>query len=149
MDKVGVGVIGSQFIAEIHAESLAGIPNAEIVAVASPTQTHVSDFADLLRGSSLETYSEEGYDYAVEKASTTRGWSFTMFEEAWNYGFPQEMQHFVNCVAGDEVPLETGEDGRAVMQIIFAAYESAGTGRKVQLPFAPPEGKRPIDLWLR
>jgi predicted dehydrogenase len=106
-------------------------------------------FADLLRGSSLETYSEEGYDYAVEKASTTRGWSFTMFEEAWNYGFPQEMQHFVNCVAGDEVPLETGEDGRAVMQIIFAAYESAGTGRRVELPFAPPPDARPIDLWLR
>ncbi len=105
-------------------------------------------FADLLRGSSLETYSEQGYDYAVEKASTTRGWSFTMFEEAWNYGFPQEMQHFANCVAGLEEPLETGEDGRIVMQITMAAYESAGTGCKVELPFAPPAEARPIDLWL-
>jgi len=106
-------------------------------------------FADLLRGSSLETYSEQGYDYAVEKASTTKGWSFTMFEEAWNYGFPQEMQHFANCVAGLETPLETGEDGRIVMQITMAAYESAGTGRKVELPFTPPAEARPIDLWLR
>jgi hypothetical protein len=42
-----------------------------------------------------------------------------------------------------------GEDGKAVLEIIFAAYESAGTGRKVALPFVPPEGKRPVDLWLR
>jgi predicted dehydrogenase len=45
--------------------------------------------ADLLRGSSLLTYSEAGYGYAVEKAATTRGYTFTMFEEVWNYGFPQ------------------------------------------------------------
>src|SRR3712207_9390461 len=29
--------------------------------------------ADLLRGTSLLTYSESGYGYAVEKAATTRG----------------------------------------------------------------------------
>jgi predicted dehydrogenase len=67
----------------------------------------------------------------------------------WHYGFPQEMQHFANCVTNDEQPLETGEDGKAVLEIIFAAYESAGTGRKVELPFTPPKGKRPIELWLR
>lgn len=106
-------------------------------------------FADLLRGSSLLTYSERGYDYAVEKASTTRGWSFTMYEEAWNYGFPQEMAHFVDCILAGEEPLETGADGRAVMEIIFAAYESAGTGRKVELPFAPPPDAMPIELWQR
>jgi predicted dehydrogenase len=44
--------------------------------------------ADLLRGSSLLTYSEPGYGYAVEKAATTKGYTFTMFEEVWNYGFP-------------------------------------------------------------
>ena len=51
-------------------------------------------------------------------------------------------------VQGLEEPLETGEDGKAVLEIIFAAYESAGTGRKVPLPFVPPEGKKPIELWL-
>jgi myo-inositol 2-dehydrogenase / D-chiro-inositol 1-dehydrogenase len=45
--------------------------------------------ADLLRGSALLTYSEPGYGYAVEKAATTKGYTFTMFEEVWNYGFPQ------------------------------------------------------------
>jgi myo-inositol 2-dehydrogenase / D-chiro-inositol 1-dehydrogenase len=105
-------------------------------------------YADLLRGNSIETFSTVGYDYAVEKAGSTVGWSFTMYEEAWNYGFPQEMAHFVDCVRHDTAPLVTGEDGRAVLEAIFAAYESAGTGRKVSLPFAT-DVARPIDLWRR
>jgi predicted dehydrogenase len=104
--------------------------------------------ADLLRGSSLLTYSEGGYGYAVEKAATTRGYTFTMFEEAWNYGFPQEMAHFVRCVQGKDTPVETGEDGREVLKIIYAAYESAGTGRRIGWPYQPRPVAKPIDLWL-
>jgi myo-inositol 2-dehydrogenase/D-chiro-inositol 1-dehydrogenase len=105
--------------------------------------------ADLLRGSSLVTYSAPGYGYAVEKAESTRGWTFTMFEETWNYGFPQEMQHFVRCVRGEEEPLLTGEDGRAVLEVICAAYASAREGRRIALPFeAARTAKKPIDLWL-
>lgn len=103
-------------------------------------------YADLLRGSSIHTYSCRGYGYAVEKAGSTRGWSFTMYEEAWNYGFPQEMAHFVDCVRNDRPPLVSGEDGRAVLEILCAAYASAGQGRVVELPFAA-EACRPIDLW--
>jgi hypothetical protein len=43
----------------------------------------------------------------------------------------------------------TGEDGRASLEAIYAAYHSAGSGRTVALPFRPPARvKRPIDLWL-
>jgi predicted dehydrogenase len=105
-------------------------------------------YADLLHGNALETFSEVGYGYAVEKAPDTRGWTFTMFEELWNYGFPQEMEHFINCVRDDQQPLETGEDGKAVLEILYAAYESACTGTKVSLPFTPPEwATKPIYLW--
>jgi len=105
-------------------------------------------YADLLHGNALETYSRVGYGYAVEKAGDTRGWSFTMFEEIWNYGFPQEMAHFVDCVRHDLTPRETGEDGRAVLEAIYAAYESARTGRKVALPFTPPAwATKPIHCW--
>ncbi len=103
-------------------------------------------YADLLHGNAIETYSLEGYDYAVEKAGSTRGWSFTIYEEAWNYGFPQELAHFVDCVQHDRPPRVTGEDGRGVLEVIFAAYESARTGRKVPLPF-PTDAAKPIDLW--
>src|SRR5687767_9534417 len=104
--------------------------------------------ADLLHGNAIETYSSTGYGYAVEKAGSTVGWSFTIYEEAWNYGFPQEMEHFVACAAGEAQPLVTGEDGRAVLEAIFACYESAGTGRKVPLPFKT-DAARPIDLWKK
>ena len=103
-------------------------------------------YANLLQGNSILTYSSEGYGYAVEKAGETKGWTFTMFEEIWNYGFPQEFQHFVDCVQNDKEPIETGEDGRAVLEAIFAAYHSAGTGQKVSLPFETDAAK-PYDLW--
>lgn len=103
-------------------------------------------YADLLKGNAIETYSARGYDYAVEKAGTTTGWSFTIYEEAWNYGFHDEMAHFVDCVQNDKRPLVTGEDGRVVLEVIFAAYESARTGKKVELPFFTT-AQKPIDLW--
>ena len=61
-------------------------------------------YADLLHGNAIETYSAGGYDYAVEKAGSTKGWSFTIYEEAWNYGFHAEMAHFVDCVQNDKPP---------------------------------------------
>jgi predicted dehydrogenase len=103
-------------------------------------------YADVLRGNAIHTYSKRGYGYAVEKAGATQGWSFTIYEEAWNYGFPQEMVHFVSCVRDDKPPLCTGEDGKAVLEAIFAAYASANSGQKVSLPFKT-DAKRPIDLW--
>jgi hypothetical protein len=45
-------------------------------------------------------------------------------------------------------PVSTGEDGRAVLELMNAAYESARTGCKVRLPFRPKVAK-PIDLWLK
>ena len=103
-------------------------------------------YADLLHGNALTAYSAGGYGYAVEKAGATQGWSFPIYEEAWNYGFHQEMAHFVDCVRLDLKPEVTGEDGRAVLEVIFAAYESARTGKKVKLPFKSKAAK-PWDLW--
>jgi myo-inositol 2-dehydrogenase / D-chiro-inositol 1-dehydrogenase len=108
--------------------------------------THGVAYADLLHGNAIETYSAVGYDYAVEKAGSTKGWSFTIYEEAWNYGFHGEMAHFVDCVLSDRPPLVTGEDGRAVLEVVMAAYESARTGCKVALPFEST-ARKPIDLW--
>ena len=103
-------------------------------------------YANLLMGNSILTYSDTGYGYAVEKASSTKGWSFTIYEERWNYGFPQEMEHFVDCVKNDKQPLETGEDGKIALEMIFAAYESVRTGKKIEMPFKT-DAARPIDLY--
>ncbi len=104
-------------------------------------------YADLIHGNAIEAYSKSGYGYAVEKAGDTKGWTFPVFEELWNYGFPQEFEHFVDCVLHDKQPSEMGADGRIVMEALFAAYASAGEGRRIDLPFTTDAG-RPIDLWL-
>ncbi len=105
-------------------------------------------YADLFIGNSALTYSKNGYGYAMEKADTTAGWSFTVFEEVFNQGYPHELKHFIECVQKDKQPLTTGELGRAVLEVIYAAYASAGQGKKINLPFAPVVEK-PIDLWLK
>ena len=70
-----------------------------------------------------------------------------MFEELWNYGFPQELHHFARCVRGKDEPQATGEDGRFAQEVMFAAYQSAGSGRRIDMPFdARGDGKadRPL-----
>jgi myo-inositol 2-dehydrogenase/D-chiro-inositol 1-dehydrogenase len=104
-------------------------------------------YADLFLGNAALAYSNTGYGYAMEKAGSTTGWSFPIFEEVFNQGYPHELKHFIQCVQNNEQPLVTGDDGRAVLEIIYAAYASAGQGKKIDLPFAP-KVKKPIDLWL-
>ena len=104
-------------------------------------------YADLFMGNSAISYSKHGYGYAMEKADTTVGWSFTVFEEVFNQGYPHELKHFVDCVRNNKDPLVTGEDGRVVLEILYAAYASAGQGKKIMLPFKA-DVKKPIDLWL-
>ena len=62
--------------------------------------------------------------------------------------FPQERRHFARCVRGKERPGATGEDGRVVMEALYAGYASAGSGSKTRLPFRSQGVSRPTDLWL-
>jgi myo-inositol 2-dehydrogenase / D-chiro-inositol 1-dehydrogenase len=104
-------------------------------------------YADLFMGNSALTYSARGYGYAMEKAGATQGWTFTNFEEAFNQGYPHELRHFIDCVRSDTTPLTTGDDGRAVLELLNAAYYSARRGERVPLPLDARPAK-PIDLWL-
>ena len=163
-----IATVYAQLSTQVHGERTRGDDNAilvlefanGVIALAEESWTKLGGmddraevhgsggvaYADLLHGNAIETYSATGYGYAVEKAGSTKGWSFTIYEEAWNYGFHHEMAHFVDCVGDDLEPAVTGEDGRAVLEVLFAAYESARTGRKVALPFQT-DAARPIDLW--
>ena len=103
-------------------------------------------YADVLFGNAIRAFSRRGYGYAVEKAGSTAGWSFPIYEEIWNYGFPQEMEHFVDCVRRGAKPREDGHDGRAVVEVVHALYASAASGARIDLPFRS-EAARPIDHW--
>ena len=64
------------------------------------------------------------------------------------HGYLGELEHFLAAARGAACE-ETGADGRAVLEILLAAYASAGQGgREVALPFRPPAGvTHPVDLW--
>ncbi|MEZ4530427.1 MAG: Gfo/Idh/MocA family oxidoreductase [Thermomicrobiales bacterium] len=105
--------------------------------------------ADLIRGNSLATYSAVGNDAAGKSGGAPAGWSHITYEDAWNSGFPQEMQYFVDCVQRDEPSFLTGSDGRNALEVIYAAYQSARIGATVRLPVKVPKNvKKPIDLWI-
>jgi predicted dehydrogenase len=98
----------------------------------------------------VETYSLKGYSYAMEKAGEVRGWTFAVCEESHVYGFPHEMQHFTQCVLNNETPRESAEDGVATLEIIYAAYESAGTGKRISWAYKPKKpGEVPVNLWRK
>ena len=144
----------STAIIEFEGGAIAVIENswAKRGGIEDALEIHGSDgviYCDLVRGSSLLTYSEHGYGYAVEKAPDTKGWTMPLFDEWWQYGYPDEMAHFVDCVLHDQQPQETAEDGRAVLEVMFACYESAATGRRIDFPYTPSVPTRPIDSWLR
>ena len=47
--------------------------------------------------------------------------------------FYEELEHFVDCIRGEAQCICTGEDGLAVMKMIDAVYESARTGKLVEI----------------
>jgi myo-inositol 2-dehydrogenase/D-chiro-inositol 1-dehydrogenase len=57
------------------------------------------------------------------------------------------MRHFARAIRGLEAPQATGEDGKVVLEAVYAAYASAGLGCRVHLPYQPT-AERPIGEWL-
>jgi len=92
-------------------------------------------------GGGLECFTEKGVGRGSGK------WIFSSHKSIWEQGYPQEIAHFIDCILEDAEPSECGEDGRAVLEIMLAAYYSAATGQKVKLPFRPKGIKQPVDLW--
>jgi predicted dehydrogenase len=74
-----------------------------------------------------------GDAYLMEKVDHKGGWSYPSTDEHWMLGYPHEMQDFVEAVAWDRQPRSTAELGRQVVQVIYAAYQSAEEGRRITL----------------
>lgn len=86
-------------------------------------------FTDVTRETPLRVFSRPGAGYTVEKAETERGWLFPPVDEAWIYGYREEMRHFIDCVRSKTMPRETFHDGYVVNCILDAAYRSAESRR--------------------
>lgn len=73
----------------------------------------------------MSVYSKDGYGYAVEKAETTKGWTFPVPSEAWSFGYPQEIAHFMDCILKNQKPLTDSEYGYKTLNIVETMYRSA------------------------
>ncbi len=90
--------------------------------------------ADLTFGSPLQVYSRKGYDYAIEKADNTLGWTRPAVDEFANLGYVSELKYFVDCLVRKEPPM-FGVDGRAgltCLKIVHAMYRSARQGTTIR-----------------
>jgi predicted dehydrogenase len=73
--------------------------------------------------------------YLVEKLGTNQGWSHPAPDEAWQHGYPQEFQDFVECFAEGREPASGLELARDTMATIYAGYLSAERkGAEVEIP---------------
>ncbi len=88
-----------------------------------------SIFTDVTRETPIKVFSRPGAGYVVEKAESETGWLFPPVDEAWTYGYREEMRHFVDSIATGREPRETFADGHVVNCVLDAAYESAKTRR--------------------
>ena len=75
----------------------------------------------------------------VEKQNAEQGLMPVLEDEAGIYGMTAENRHMVEAFRTGQRPLETFEDGVAVVEILMALYRSAEIGQVVKLPAAELE----------
>ena len=94
--------------------------------------------ANITPNTSVVAYAPEGRvwgdEYITEKVETTAGWQFPSPEEDWVRGYPQELEDFVDAIREGREPLSGAALAREVVEVIYAGYLSAATGRRVELP---------------
>ena len=75
------------------------------------------------------------YRYGRLRENHQPPFSMNWLEEGKQFGqYKVELEHFVECVCTQKRPLTDGESGRAVIEVISAAYLSAQERQEVTLP---------------
>ena len=74
-----------------------------------------------------------GTEYLHEKIETRTGWITAAPDEDWVRGYPQEMQDFMEAIATGREPVSGLRLAADVVEVIYAAYQSAEEGRRITL----------------
>lgn len=86
---------------------------------------------------SLVVYSPEGNvfgsEYITEKVETKAGWQFPSPDEDWMRGYPQELEDFINAILENRSPISGSDLAYETVEVIYAAYLSAETGKRIDL----------------
>ncbi len=85
----------------------------------------------------------EGEDL-VEKQNAEQGLMPVLEDEAGVYGYTDENRHMVECFRKGIKPVETFEDGLAVVEILMGLYRSAEIGATLHYPAAELENYVPL-----
>jgi predicted dehydrogenase len=73
--------------------------------------------------------------YITEKIGTKQGWSHPAPDEAWQHGYPQEFQDFMESIYHDREPLSGIELASDTIATIYAGYLSAERGGiEIEIP---------------
>jgi predicted dehydrogenase len=71
--------------------------------------------------------------YITEKVDRKTGWQYICLEEEWTRGYLQEIQDFMECVAGGRPPLSDLALAFETIKVNYAGYWAAEEGRRVVL----------------
>ena len=73
--------------------------------------------------------------YVMEKIGTKQGWSNPSPDENWMFGYPQEIQDFMEAIATGREPKSGMLAASDVVSVLYAAYISAERkGTEVEIP---------------
>ncbi len=90
--------------------------------------------ANLTPNTAVVAYTPEaavwGEAYITEKVETKAGWQYPSPEEDWMRGYPQELEDFVDAIRDGRPPRSGAALARDVVEVIYAGYLSAATGRR-------------------
>ncbi len=76
--------------------------------------------------------------YVVEKIGTKQGWSTPAPDESFMFGYPQEIQDFMEAIATDREPKSSMLTASDIVGVLYAAYLSAERkGVEVEIPLDP------------
>lgn len=91
---------------------------------------------DLTFSSAITGFSIPGFDYTVEKAEVTTGWSKPSVDEKYNLGYVAEIAHFVECASlGKDARVGLrGIDGLEILEVVNLIYKSAKDGIRINNP---------------
>ena len=79
--------------------------------------------------------------YLMEKLGTHQGWSNPASDEYSTFGYPQEIQDFMEAIAMDREPKSGMRVASDTVAALYAAYVSAERkGQEVEVPFDPTLG---------
>jgi predicted dehydrogenase len=84
----------------------------------------------------------------VQDLTLSSSWN-PLHELNENWQYLRELEHFCECILKNEKPYCTGEDGKAVVELVNASYISAWKGERMKLPLKETPNLKEFFIELR